>query len=78
MQIIYDIETMRAVIAQIKEKKLNIGFVPTMGALHKGHLALVENAKVNSDVVIVSIFVNRKQFDDADDYANYPRNLERD
>lgn len=78
MQIIYDIETMRTVIAQIKEKKLNIGFVPTMGALHEGHLALIKNAKAKSDVVIVSIFVNQKQFDNENDFVNYPKKLEED
>ena len=72
-------------ISEIKDfvnnsKKLNkiIGFVPTMGCLHHGHLALIKEAKKHADIVIVSIFINKPQFNDLKDYELYPQNLESD
>jgi len=76
MKIFSDIKSIRADLSQFKDKK--IGFIPTMGALHQGHLSLIDLAKNHCDVVVVSIFVNQKQFNNPEDYARYPNTLKKD
>ena len=56
----------------------NLGFVPTMGALHDGHISLIDKAKKESNQVLVSIFINSKQFNSKKDFKKYPRNLNKD
>ena len=77
MLVFAKIKSVQQNIASLK-KGLTIGFVPTMGALHKGHLSLIEKANNENDIVVVSIFVNPTQFDKKEDLINYPKTLEVD
>ncbi|MBI4686455.1 MAG: pantoate--beta-alanine ligase [Nitrospirae bacterium] len=78
MQIIKTIKEMQALSRGFKAKGKTIGFVPTMGALHEGHLSLVRQTKAENDIVVVSIFVNPTQFGPKEDFNKYPRDVEGD
>ena len=78
MEIITTIENIRSIVNQWKDKGYSIGFVPTMGYLHDGHAALIDQARKDNDKVIVSIFVNPTQFGENEDLNSYPRDINRD
>lgn len=78
LKITSEIDLLRSAVQELRTKKKEIGFVPTMGFLHDGHLSLVRKAKKDGWSVVVSIFVNPTQFAPNEDFARYPRNIERD
>ena len=78
MKVVSSIDEMRALCRAARNREQRLGFVPTMGALHAGHLALVRAARAQCKTTAVSIFVNPTQFGPNEDFARYPRTLERD
>ncbi|MFH1612471.1 MAG: pantoate--beta-alanine ligase [bacterium] len=77
MKLIKSINLMQRVIKDLK-KQYTIGFVPTMGFLHEGHISLIKSARKETEKVIVSIFINPIQFNDKKDFNKYPKNIQKD
>ena len=78
MKIFNTNQEIKLYLASQKEENKTIGFVPTMGALHEGHLSLIKKAKKKNDITVVSIFVNPTQFDNPEDLVKYPKTFEND
>lgn len=78
LKIIKNADEMKAVYREIKTGNKKTGFIPTMGALHQGHLSLVTNCKSDNNISIASIFINPLQFNESDDFQKYPRTIEED
>lgn len=78
MQVIQSPKELTRLLFCLKQNAKEIGFIPTMGCLHEGHLSLVKRAKKENDVVVVSIFVNPTQFGPKEDFKNYPRTIQPD
>ncbi len=78
MRLITSVSEMKALTRESRSRSKSVGLVPTMGALHKGHISLIRQAKQQCDVVVTSVFVNPTQFGPKEDFERYPRNLDKD
>jgi pantoate--beta-alanine ligase len=78
MEIFKQIAPLKAYLSDLKRQRKSIGLVPTMGALHQGHLTLIGTSKAENDITVATIYVNPTQFNNADDLKKYPRTLDKD
>ena len=78
LYIISNVEKLKKKVLQFKISKKTVGYVPTLGGIHEGHLKLIRLAKTKSDIVVVSIFLNPLQFESKKDFQSYPRNILKD
>jgi len=78
MKIFYTIREINRYLTTVRKKNYTIGFIPTMGALHKGHISLIKKSKEENDITVCSIFVNPIQFNNKSDFEKYPINTEKD
>lgn len=78
MILVHTVAELQKALSSLSAEGKTIGFVPTMGALHRGHISLVEESRKNNDICVVSVFVNPTQFNDPNDYEKYPRNIQKD
>jgi len=78
MRVLNEIKSLRSILLEYKLDNKKIGLIPTMGALHEGHMALVSAAQAESDITVCSIYINPAQFDNPADLEKYPQNMEKD
>ncbi len=78
MKLLKSADDLGSFVLQKRQKGLSVGFVPTMGALHQGHISLLEKSRADNDISICSIYVNPTQFNNPDDFKKYPKTIEND